>query len=84
MTAGRDRPCNGHGPDGPCGATPSRLYPVGPRCAAHTPSALAGQPEPGAGRYCPPALCWCGQCPPPGVPRRVLVTGSRTWTESRP
>ena len=80
MTAGRDRPCNGHGPDGPCGATPTRLYPAVPRCAAHTPSALAGRPEPGAGRYCPPALCWCGHCPPPGAPRRVLVTGSRTWT----
>jgi hypothetical protein len=36
----------------------------------HTPAALAGLPEPGAGRYCPPALCWCGSCPPrqPGTP----------------
>ena len=62
-------PCDGHGPDGPCGATPARLYPAGWRCAAHTPAALAGRPEPGAGRYCPPALCWCGHCPAPG-PRR--------------
>ena len=47
---------------------PARLYPAGPRCPAHTPAALAGQPEPGAGRYCPPALCWCGQCPDPAAP----------------
>ena len=33
-----------------CGATPARPYLVGRRCAAHTPAALAGQPEP-----CPPA-----------------------------
>jgi len=63
MTAGPDRACTGYGPDGPCGATPARLYPVGPRCPAHTPAALAGQPEPGAGRYCPPGICWCGHCP---------------------
>ena len=66
MTARQDKPCTGHGPDGPCGATPTRLYPAGPRCPAHTPATLAGQPEPGAGRYCPPALCWCGRCPIPG------------------
>jgi len=63
----QDRPCNGHGPAGPCGATPTRLYPAGPRCPAHTPAALAGQPEPGAGRYCPPAICWCGRCPATGL-----------------
>ena len=70
MTAGhpQDRPCTGYGPAGPCGATPTRLYPAGPRCPAHTPAALAGQPEPGAGRYCPPALCWCGHCPDPAAP----------------
>ena len=67
-----------------CGASPARLYLTGWRCGAHTPAALAGQPEPGAGRYCPPGLCWCGHCPPNrarfGRARRVLVTGSRTWT----
>ena len=70
VTAGhpQDRPCTGYGPAGPCGATPTRLYPAGPRCPAHTPAALAGQPEPGAGRYCPPALCWCGHCPDPAAP----------------
>lgn len=62
---GRDRECTGYGTDGPCGATPARLYPAGPRCAAHTPAALAGRSEPGAGRYCPAALCWCGHCPDP-------------------
>ncbi|MEV5710098.1 hypothetical protein [Actinoallomurus sp. NPDC052274] len=30
-----------------CGRTPTRHYPVGHRCQAHTPSALAGEPEPG-------------------------------------
>ena len=84
MTSPEDRPCGWYGPDGTCGATPARLYLTGLRCATHTPAALAGQPEPGAGRYCPPGLCWCGHCPPrqPGQPgRRVLVTGSRTWTD---
>jgi Bifunctional DNA primase/polymerase, N-terminal len=47
-----------------CGSAPARLYPAGWRCPEHTPAALAGQPEPGAGRYCPPRLCVCGDCPP--------------------
>src|SRR6266851_4582333 len=81
VTSGQDRPCTGYGPAGPCGATPARLYPAGWRCAAHTPAAAAGRPEPGAGRYCPPGICWCGRCPAPGAARRVLVTGSRTWTD---
>jgi Bifunctional DNA primase/polymerase, N-terminal/YspA, cpYpsA-related SLOG family len=81
VTSGQDRPCTGHGPDGPCGAVPTRLYPAGPRCPVHTPAVLAGRPEPGAGRYCPPRICWCGHCPPSGAARRVLVTGSRTWTD---
>jgi hypothetical protein len=68
MTAGRDRPCGGYGPDGSCGATPAHLYPAGWRCAAHTPAALAGRSEPGARRYCPPALCYCGRCPDPAAP----------------
>jgi hypothetical protein len=69
VTTGRpqDRPCDGYGPAGPCGATPARLYPAGWRCTAHTPAALAGQPEPGAGRYCPPAICWCGHCQDPAA-----------------
>lgn len=29
-----------------CRATPARFYVVGPRCKDHTPSALAGVPEP--------------------------------------
>jgi hypothetical protein len=69
VTAPQDRPCNGHyDPDGPCTATPTRLYPAGWRCPAHTPAALAGKPEPGGGRYCPPGICWCGNCPRPDVP----------------
>lgn len=31
-----------------CGALPVRLYIPGRRCSAHTPAALAGEPEPGA------------------------------------
>ena len=66
------RPCDWHSPAGTCGAVPARHYRAGCRCAVHTPAALAGLPEPGAGRYCPPALCWCGTCPPPhpGTPPR--------------
>ncbi|QFY09672.1 hypothetical protein GBF35_26125 [Nonomuraea phyllanthi] len=45
-----------------CGATPTRFYLQGWRCADHTPSALAGRPEPGGG-YCAPARCYCGKCP---------------------
>ena len=56
--------CGYYAGAGPCGATPARPYPAGPRCAAHTPAALAGQPEPDRGRYCPPGICWCGRCPP--------------------
>jgi hypothetical protein len=57
------RPC-GHWSEalGRCGAGQTRLYLVGPRCPAHTPAALAGEPEPGAGACCPPARCWCGAC----------------------
>lgn len=44
-----------------CGATPARRYLPGMRCAAHTPAALAGQPE-ASGQYCPPKICWCGRC----------------------
>jgi hypothetical protein len=46
-----------------CGSADTRLYAVGYRCPPHTPSALAGQPEPDAARYCPPARCYCGECP---------------------
>jgi Bifunctional DNA primase/polymerase, N-terminal len=66
--AARMRPCTWYGPTGTCGATPARLYLAGWRCPAHTPAALAGQPEPGAGRSCPPALCWCGSCSPHRTP----------------
>lgn len=45
-----------------CGVVPARLYLTGPRCARHTPSALAGVAEPPPG-YCAPARCYCGGCP---------------------
>ena len=61
----QDRTCDYYGPAGTCGISPAALYPAGTRCPAHTPAALAGQPEPGAGRYCPPGICWCGHCPDP-------------------
>jgi Bifunctional DNA primase/polymerase, N-terminal len=63
----QDRTCDYYGPAGTCGISPAALYPAGARCPAHTPAALAGQPEPGAGRYCPPALCRCGHCPDPAA-----------------
>jgi hypothetical protein len=47
---------------GRCGRDDTRLYPCGRRCASHTPAALAGKPEPDTGRYCPPAICYCGGC----------------------
>jgi len=46
-----------------CGSSDTRLYACGWRCAEHTPAKLAGRPEPGEGRYCPPAICYCGNCP---------------------
>jgi len=71
-------------PAGPCGTTPARPYLTGPRCAAHTPAALAGKPEPGAG-YCAPLRCYCTFCeswePPPlivQVPRRRLAPEAAT------
>lgn len=39
-------PCTHHDGDVVCGATPTRRYLLGGRCAAHTPCALAGHPEP--------------------------------------
>ena len=47
----------------PCGAPDARPYAAGWRCAAHTPAALAGQPEPDTARYCAPLRCYCGNCP---------------------
>jgi hypothetical protein len=49
---------------GKCDRTDTRPYQTGGRwlCPDHTPSALAGQPEPDAGRYCL-AICYCGTCP---------------------
>ena len=47
----------------PCGSPDTRLYAEGYRCAAHTPAARAGKPEPDSKRYCAPARCYCGQCP---------------------
>ena len=51
------------GPRCYCGAEKDlRLYAGGWRCPSHTPSALAGQAEPGQDRYCAPARCYCGGC----------------------
>lgn len=51
-----------------------RLYACGTRCPDHTPAANARRPEPGTGRYCPPAICWCGACPHADAPRRPAPT----------
>lgn len=46
-----------------CGSTEDvHLYAGGWRCKNHTPSRQAGRPEPGEGRYCAPARCYCGGC----------------------
>ena len=47
---------------GKCDRTDTRAYAVGGRwrCAEHSPSALAGQPEPDRDRYCL-AICYCKQ-----------------------
>src|SRR5689334_17686838 len=71
------RPCGHHSPAGHCGATPARLYLPGWRCAAHTPAALAGRPEPGDVRRARPATA-------PGLVRagkRVRVGGG--WPQGR-
>lgn len=65
-----------------CGAAPARLYPQGRRCAACTPAALAGLPEPPEGycarnrHYCLPGrrcVTWAARQPL----WRVLATGGR-------
>lgn len=66
MTGKWDKPCV-HYSDAEqrsCGATPTRMYIVGPRCKAHTPAAERGHPEPPEGR-CAPRRCYCGrpECP---------------------
>jgi hypothetical protein len=66
-----------------CGGTPTRLYPVGYRCAACTPAALAGQQEPGQTAHCPPLKHTCtpdNRCRTwtwQQQPWRVLTTGGR-------
>jgi hypothetical protein len=74
------RPC-GHGG---CGASPARLYLSGRRCAQHTPAALAGRAEPGAARYCPPRVCWCGTCPPADGLAAALDHARQLVTEAAP
>jgi hypothetical protein len=48
-----------------CGAAGARLYLPGLRCPSHTPSALAGRPEPPEDTACAPNRCYCGEptCP---------------------
>jgi len=38
-------PCGYYTAGGHCRATPTRRYLQGPRCAAHSPAAVAGRPE---------------------------------------
>ncbi|MEU8040919.1 SLOG family protein [Streptosporangium sp. NPDC049078] len=60
-----------------------RLYIAGNRCPHHTPAALAGQPEPGATAYCPPARCLCGSCPS-WRPYNAYNTTADSWvTDAR-
>ncbi len=69
------RSCDHYASGAVCGATPARLFLPGWRCQRHTPAALKGQPEPGQDRNCPPAICWCGTCPPRPAPARPARTG---------
>ena len=39
-------PCGYYTAGGHCRATPTRRYMQGPRCATHSPAAVAGRPEP--------------------------------------
>jgi len=39
-------PCGYYTAGGHCRATPTRRYLQGPRCATHSPAAVAGRPEP--------------------------------------
>ena len=71
---------------GTCGAEPARPFAEGPRCAAHTPAARAGKPEPDAARYCM-GICYCEKgCAPPVplapvrrtvIDDRVIASGKR-------
>lgn len=79
----RGRACRRYlGADGGryCGNTPTRLYAAGPRCAEHTPAAVAGRPE-ASGQYCAPGRHYClaagTPCATAPRPWRLLVTGSR-------
>lgn len=52
------------------------------QAAAAAPVMLNGEPNPtGTGRYCPPAVCYCGKCPwwvpIPDPPRPPVPTGKR-------
>jgi hypothetical protein len=82
--AGSTHPCTrwDGAADRYCGAAPTRLYPQGRRCAACTPAALAGQPEPAPApcapkrHYCPPGR----RCPTWAASQplwRILATGGR-------
>jgi len=72
----RPRKCN-H-----CGAVADvRLFAGGYRCPQHTPARIADVPEPGAGVYCPPRICWCGQCP--WAADVVAAPPSRTAIDTR-
>lgn len=69
-----------------CGATPTRLYIQGWRCATCTPAAQAGRTEP-TGGACPPLRHYCSEDARCATwhwqqqPWRVLVTGGRDRTD---
>jgi hypothetical protein len=52
---------------------------TGWRCPLHTPSALAGEPEPGRNRYCAPKRCLCGDCPW-WRPYNAYAANADSWT----
>ena len=69
-----------------CGETEDiRLFACGLRCTQHTPSAIAGHPEPGRTRYCAPYRCYCGDraCPAGGSWARPLEPAAPTVVDIR-
>ncbi|MFC6883477.1 hypothetical protein [Actinomadura yumaensis] len=65
-----------HGGPDVCGSEPTRTFIQGPRCAAHTPNALAGRPELPPTR-CAPKRCLCGD---PACPAYETYTTRSTYT----
>ena len=79
-----DRPC-GHfigAESRHCGGEPTRLFIQGPRCGSHTPSAVAGVPEPQDGS-CAPNRCYCARPECPAYPSYVRHQAAQSGDPAR-